>query len=583
MRETGHGISNELVAERPASPDSYQQLVMSREEANTNYVMGEFLRTYRSAMSANFDVSREDSLASKAHTILRERSGTANNFEDPQLFRKGSTITQHSKIWREDKTVANQVVVPQQSKLVVTSDLMGPLFAMMNAGSRARPSPRSKCTPAKTAQKTQSTQTLGKQLGKTTTVKTCLNCRDRAGRKNPQKRTMDSDEDEDSAPSKSKKKLANSEKDSFKSAGDVLRANARDKANEDDGDQLEAPTYSAARGKSFVSPLNPRDACEQIRADGRKALGGQGKVADDCLKNLPPQLVEIILNEILEGVAQVTWDDIVGLTLAKATIRETVVLPMLRPDIFSGLRSPAKGVLLYGPPGTGKTLIGKAIASQCNAKFFSITASSLTSKWIGDGEKLVRCLFAVARVFQPSCIFIDEIDSLLGKRKDGEHDATRRMKTEFLVQFDGCGTDAQDRILLIGATNRPQELDEAVRRRFRKKLYIPLPDSEARAQMITNRIATLDHGLSDEEIATVVSRTEGYSGSDMDGLVREASLGPIRAIEDIQSVEVSDIRKVVFDDFLDALTQVRASVSSEDLEGYKDFDSQYGSVSRARS
>ncbi|KAI8589593.1 hypothetical protein BDZ88DRAFT_129165 [Geranomyces variabilis] len=222
MRETGHGISNELVAERPASPDSYQQLVMSREEANTNYVMGEFLRTYRSAMSANFDVSREDSLASKAHTILRERSGTANNFEDPQLFRKGSTITQHSKIWREDKTVANQVVVPQQSKLVVTSDLMGPLFAMMNAGSRARPSPRSKCTPAKTAQKTQSTQTLGKQLGKTTTVKTCLNCRDRAGRKNPQKRTMDSDEDEDSAPSKSKKKLANSEKDSFKSAGDVL-------------------------------------------------------------------------------------------------------------------------------------------------------------------------------------------------------------------------------------------------------------------------------------------------------------------------------------------------------------------------
>ncbi|KAJ3175933.1 hypothetical protein HDU87_005597 [Geranomyces variabilis] len=423
---------------------------------------------------------------------------------------------------------------------------------------------------------------------------------------------MDSDEDEESPPSKSNKKLANLDKDSFKSASDVLvRSDGWSHGSVawiltyDFSGQM--PTKKPMKVTAVNSrhrhtvPLEPRvlyrhstHATHAIKygtfrkelmrfgemADGRKALGGQGKVADDRLKNLPPQLVEVILNEILEGVAEVTWDDIVGLTLAKATIRETVVFPMQRPDIFCGLRSPAKGVLLYGPPGTGKTLIGKTIASQCHAKFFSITASSLTSKWIGDGEKLVRCLFAVARVYQPSVIFIDEIDALLGKRKDGEHDATRRMKTEFLVQFDGCGTDSQDRILLVGATNRPQELDEAIRRRFRKRLYIPLPDSEARAQMITNRIATLDHGLSDEQIATIVERTDGYSGSDMDGLVREASLGPIRAIEDIQSVEISDIRKVVFDDFLDALSQVKASVSPEDLESYQEFDGRYGSVSR---
>ena len=119
-----------------------------------------------------------------------------------------------------------------------------------------------------------------------------------------------------------------------------------------------------------------------------------------------------------------------------------------------GIRGPTKGLLLFGPPGTGKTLIGKCIASQCKASFFSISSSTLVSKWIGDGEKMVRALFAVARVKQPSVIFVDEIDSMLSQRMEGENDAMRRIKTEFLVQFDGCGTDSNDRILMIGATNR---------------------------------------------------------------------------------------------------------------------------------
>lgn len=108
---------------------------------------------------------------------------------------------------------------------------------------------------------------------------------------------------------------------------------------------------------------------------------------------------------------------------------------MLRPDIFTGLRRPPKGILLFGPPGTGKTLIGKCIASQSNSTFFSISASSLTSKWVGDGEKMVRTLFAVAKVHQPSVVFLDEIDSLLSQRSDSEHECSRRIKTEFLVQL----------------------------------------------------------------------------------------------------------------------------------------------------
>ncbi|KAI8918979.1 P-loop containing nucleoside triphosphate hydrolase protein, partial [Powellomyces hirtus] len=311
---------------------------------------------------------------------------------------------------------------------------------------------------------------------------------------------------------------------------------------------------------------------------------------DERLKNIPPQMIETIMNEMLDNVAQVTWDDIVGLALAKATIKETVVFPMLRPDIFQGLRAPAKGEV-FGPDVlVGKTLIGKCIASQCKASFFSISSSSLTSKWVcvfdvnPDGEKLVRALFAVARVYQPSVIFVDEIDSLLSKRNDGEHDATRRIKTEFLVQFDGCATDAQDRILMIGDVlflcTRPQEIDEAVRRRFRKKLYVPLPEAQARTQMIRNRMASLAHSLTDHDLDVIVGKTEGYSGSDMDGLVREASLGPIRAIDDIQNVNVSDIRPVVLDDFMDALTQVRASVSRGDLDMYTAFDREFGSVAR---
>ena len=169
--------------------------------------------------------------------------------------------------------------------------------------------------------------------------------------------------------------------------------------------------------------------------------------------------------------------------------------------------------------GTGKTLIGKCIASQCKATFFSISSSSLTSKWVrsfdflnvqvGDGEKMVRALFAVARVHQPSVIFVDEIDSLLTQRTEGEQEATRRIKTEFLVQFDGCGTNSDDRILMIGATNRPQEIDEAARRRFRKKLYIPLPEDGARRKIILNLLSKQIHSLTDLEVAEIVDKTCG--------------------------------------------------------------------------
>ncbi|KAJ1368209.1 Fidgetin-like protein 1 [Parelaphostrongylus tenuis] len=148
------------------------------------------------------------------------------------------------------------------------------------------------------------------------------------------------------------------------------------------------------------------------------------------------------------------WSDVAGLDGAKKALREIVVLPFKRPDMFKGIRAPPKGVLLFGPPGTGKTMIGRCVASQCNATFFNISASSLTSKWVGEGEKLVRALFSIARLKLPSVIFIDEVDSLLSSRSETEHESSRRIKTEFLVQLDGVATNADERLLVLAATNR---------------------------------------------------------------------------------------------------------------------------------
>lgn len=174
------------------------------------------------------------------------------------------------------------------------------------------------------------------------------------------------------------------------------------------------------------------------------------EMQDERLRNIDPKMVELIKSEIMEHQSSVGkylygnlffngtitfelgiisgWNDIAGLEFAKSIIKEAVVWPLLRPDIFTGLRQPPRGILLFGPPGTGKTLIGKCIASQSKSTFFSISASSLTSKWIGDGEKMVRALFAVASVHQPAVVFIDEIDSLLCQRSETEHESSRRLK-----------------------------------------------------------------------------------------------------------------------------------------------------------
>ena len=297
------------------------------------------------------------------------------------------------------------------------------------------------------------------------------------------------------------------------------------------------------------------------------------------LQGLEPKLVEQVAREQMESGNKVEWEDIAGLQHAKSAVEEAIVWPLTRPDLFNGLRDPPRGLLLFGPPGTGKTMIARAIATKANCSFFNISASSLMSKWIGEGEKLVRCLFAVASVRQPSVVFIDEIDSLLTSRSEGEQEASRRMKTEFLVQLDGVGTTSSDRILVIGATNRPQELDEAARRRMEQRLYIPLPDEAARTVLVESKLQGMKHTLTKEDFVTVAKKSAGYSGADMKGLCRDAAMAPIRELAGSRIGDISkdDIRPVTVEDMLNSLARVKPSVGKGELVHYVEWNRQFGS------
>ncbi|KAH1181641.1 hypothetical protein KIL84_005367 [Mauremys mutica] len=243
------------------------------------------------------------------------------------------------------------------------------------------------------------------------------------------------------------------------------------------------------------------------------------------------KLQEQLMGAIVMEKPNVRWNDVAGLEGAKEALKEAVILPIKFPHLFTGKRTPWRGILLFGPPGTGKSYLAKAVATEANnSTFFSVSSSDLMSKWLGESEKLVKNLFELARQHKPSIIFIDEVDSLCGSRNENESEAGRRIKTEFLVQMQGVGNN-NDGTLVLGATNIPWVLDSAIRRRFEKRIYIPLPEEAARAQMFRLHLGNTPRNLTEANIHELARKTDGYSGADISVIVRDALMQPVRKVQ----------------------------------------------------
>ena len=322
-------------------------------------------------------------------------------------------------------------------------------------------------------------------------------------------------------------------------------------------------------GSARVAPTNALQGAENENELAMAGITGQSistlsqqqeteamiAIEDRLLKPLPTfggdlelqALARSIQQDIVQTDTGVHWDDIIGLDDPKRLLKEAVVAPLLYPSLFIGLLAPWSGCLLFGPPGTGKTMLARAVAAQTQSTFFNISASSITSKFRGDSEKLVRVLFDLARHHAPSVIFFDEIDSIMGSRSAGdggdcaggggvgEHEGSRRTKAELLVQMDGLTMsndgNTNDRVFVLAASNLPWQLDPALLRRLDKRVLVPLPAEEVRQEMIRSHLATLPvHSCREADLAECARLTDGYSGADIRLLSKEAAMRPVRRV-----------------------------------------------------
>ncbi|KAE9467760.1 hypothetical protein C3L33_00301, partial [Rhododendron williamsianum] len=371
-----------------------------------------------------------------------------------------------------------------------------------------------------------------------------------------------------------------------------------------DGAWARGSTKSGTTGRGAKAG-NPSRSNTGVRASaaGKKGTGSGKSGKEDALngdsedgkskrgqyEGPDHDLAEMLERDVLDSTPGVRWDDVAGLTEAKRLLEEAVVLPLWMPEYFQGIRRPWKGVLMFGPPGTGKTLLAKAVATECGTTFFNVSSATLASKWRGESERMVRCLFDLARAYAPSTIFIDEIDSLCNARgASGEHESSRRVKSELLVQVDGVSNTSTNEdgsrklVMVLAATNFPWDIDEALRLKSLSFFlflfsYIQQPSKEAigKANIHTT-----------SEFRKPGGQTEGYSGDDLTNVCRDASLNGMRrkiagkTRDEIKNMSKEDISKdpVAMCDFEEALKKVQPSVSAADIERHEKWLSEFGSA-----
>lgn len=345
---------------------------------------------------------------------------------------------------------------------------------------------------------------------------------------------------------------------------------------------LSSCVHPAIKGNRLILPRESLEVAivrlkEQEAVSQETSLNFKNLARDDYERNFVSAVVP-------PGEVGVRFDDVGALEDVKDALNELVILPMRRPELFSrgNLLRPCKGILLFGPPGTGKTLLAKALATEAGANFISITGSTMTSKWFGDAEKLTKALFSFASRLAPVVIFVDEVDSLLGARGGAyEHEATRRMRNEFMAAWDGLRSKDSERILILGATNRPFDLDDAVIRRLPRRLYVDLPDAENRKKILNIILGqeNLEPGF---EVDKLASMTEGYSGSDLKNLCIAAAYRPVQQLleEEKKGSKNSSPtpRPLNVDDFLQSKSKVAPSVAYDaaSMNELRKWNEQYG-------
>ncbi|XP_072993650.1 uncharacterized protein [Typha latifolia] len=292
--------------------------------------------------------------------------------------------------------------------------------------------------------------------------------------------------------------------------------------------------YAASAALSCLVLFAGLRQLDPNRAASKKALEQKKEIAKRLgrpLVNTTPYEDVIACDVINPDHIDVEFESIGGLENVKQALIELVILPLRRPELFAHgkLLSPQKGVLLYGPPGTGKTMLAKAIAKESGAVFINVRISNLMSKWFGDAQKLVSAVFSLSHKLQPAIIFIDEVDSFLGQRRTTDHEAMTNMKTEFMSLWDGFTTDRNARVMVLAATNRPSELDEAILRRFTQTFEIGVPDRSERAKIL--KVVLKGERVSDDiNYDYIASLCEGFTGSDILELCKQAAFFPVREL-----------------------------------------------------